>query len=357
MSAERGWSALRLTARTFLDTDLWLVATPVAVAAGLAALLVGARRVGTYLLAFAVVSLLACWLVIWTIPSLELTQDYGLNPIVRLVGTPVLVLAVITPVALQRAWHTGAAPARSRPQSRRTRIVAWSIVGAMVALYPLSAITGTSAFRLPGGWPEFPKAEGGTRVPSGRQRRWWAYEGRREKRRIGSCDEDQDARCLRLRRGLANLGLRPAETDDALVGWSEVTDSHGSPRGRRGVVEDLAPLVVGKDPRAFEAIHWDLYRRTRQSPGSIVQKAIGGIENALLDLAGKAHGVSVAELLGGPTRATHPAVLVALRHHARAGLGGDGHHQARALRGGCRTRPRGRGAGLPRVQDEHRRPG
>ena len=34
-----------------------------------------------------------------------------------------------------------------------------------------------------------------------------------------------------------------------------------------------------------------IYRRTRQSPGSIVQKAIGGIENALLDLKGKAHGV------------------------------------------------------------------
>ncbi len=88
-----------------------------------------------------------------------------------------------------------------------------------------------------------------------------------------------------------DAGWRPwlfvkATTDDGLVGWSEVTDSHGSPTGLAGVVSDLAPLVVGRDPRAFEAIHWDLYRRTRQSPGSIVQKAIGGIENALLDLKG-----------------------------------------------------------------------
>ena len=59
-------------------------------------------------------------------------------------------------------------------------------------------------------------------------------------------------------------------------------------------------------PRAVEAIHWDLYRRTRQSPGSIVQKAIGGIENALLDLKAKALDVSVAELFGGPTRETVP---------------------------------------------------
>lgn len=106
-------------------------------------------------------------------------------------------------------------------------------------------------------------------------------------------------------------GWRPwlfvrAETEDGLVGWSEVTDSHGSPTGLQGVVADLAPLVVGRDPRAYEAIHWGLYRRTRQSPGSIVAKALGGIENALLDLAGKAHGVSVAELLGGPTRERIP---------------------------------------------------
>ena len=108
-----------------------------------------------------------------------------------------------------------------------------------------------------------------------------------------------------------DAGWRPwlfvkATTDDGLVGWSEVTDSHGSPTGLAGVVRDLAPLVVGRDPRAVEAIHWDLYRRTRQSPGSIVQKAIGGIENALLDLKGKALDVSVAELFGGPTRETVP---------------------------------------------------
>jgi len=118
-------------------------------------------------------------------------------------------------------------------------------------------------------------------------------------------------RLARLETLACDAGWRPwlfvrAETEDGLVGWSEVTDSHGSPTGLAGVIADLEPLVVGKDPRAYERIYWDLYRRTRQSPGSIVTKAIGGIENALLDLAGKAYGVSVAELLGGPTRATVP---------------------------------------------------
>jgi galactonate dehydratase len=106
-----------------------------------------------------------------------------------------------------------------------------------------------------------------------------------------------------------DAGWRPwiflkATTDDGAVGWAEITDSHGSPHGLAGVVGDLAPLVTGRDARAVEAIVWDLFRATRQSPGSVIQKAIGGIENALLDLKGKALGVPVYELFGGPTRAS-----------------------------------------------------
>jgi galactonate dehydratase len=106
-----------------------------------------------------------------------------------------------------------------------------------------------------------------------------------------------------------DAGWRPwiflkATADDGSVGWAEITDSHGSPHGLGGIVGDLAPNVVGRDPRAVERIVWDLIRATRQSPGSVIQKAIGGIENALLDLKAKALGVPVYELFGGPTRDT-----------------------------------------------------
>ncbi|PIS05309.1 MAG: mandelate racemase/muconate lactonizing protein [Candidatus Buchananbacteria bacterium CG10_big_fil_rev_8_21_14_0_10_42_9] len=95
-------------------------------------------------------------------------------------------------------------------------------------------------------------------------------------------------------------------TNTGLTGYSECTDSHGSPSGIAGVVSDLKPRLIGKNPLAFEAIYWELYAATRQSVGSIIQKAIGGIENALLDIVGKHHNVRVCDLFGGPIRDTIP---------------------------------------------------
>ena len=105
----------------------------------------------------------------------------------------------------------------------------------------------------------------------------------------------------------ADAGWRPwsfvkITTADGLIGWSECTDSHGSPQGMEGVVKDLLPLLVGQDPRRIERLYWDMYSRTRQSPGSVIQKAIGGIENALWDIKAKALNVPVYELFGGPVR-------------------------------------------------------
>lgn len=91
-------------------------------------------------------------------------------------------------------------------------------------------------------------------------------------------------------------------TDEGLIGYSECTDSHGSPLGITGVVKELEKILLGKDPRAVEKLYWDMYMATRQSPGSIIHKAIGGIENALLDIKAKALGIPVYELFGGPLR-------------------------------------------------------
>jgi L-alanine-DL-glutamate epimerase-like enolase superfamily enzyme len=67
-------------------------------------------------------------------------------------------------------------------------------------------------------------------------------------------------------------------------------------------VTDFEPILLGRDPSPVEAIYWDLYRVGRQSPGGIAAKTIAGIELALWDLKGKALGVPVHALFGGPIR-------------------------------------------------------
>ncbi|MBI4327868.1 MAG: galactonate dehydratase [Chloroflexi bacterium] len=68
-------------------------------------------------------------------------------------------------------------------------------------------------------------------------------------------------------------------------------------------VEELTPYLLGKDPRAV-AHHWQaMYRHAFYRGGPILTSAISGIDQALWDIKGKALGVPIYELLGGPTRA------------------------------------------------------
>jgi L-alanine-DL-glutamate epimerase-like enolase superfamily enzyme len=64
----------------------------------------------------------------------------------------------------------------------------------------------------------------------------------------------------------------------------------------------LAEELIGQDPRPVELITANLYARTRQAPGGLIQQAIAAIENALVDVKAKALGVPVCEMLGGPIR-------------------------------------------------------
>src|SRR6188768_2929689 len=91
------------------------------------------------------------------------------------------------------------------------------------------------------------------------------------------------------------------ETDEGITGWGECSDTR-VPNAVTGAVRDLSAVLVGQDPRAYEARFIDMARTTRSSPGGIAARAMAGIECALVDIAARSHGVSVAELFGGPTR-------------------------------------------------------
>ena len=110
-----------------------------------------------------------------------------------------------------------------------------------------------------------------------------------------------DVESLHAGVGWRNFDFLKISTDAGLVGWSEYTESFGGV-GVSAAIAALAPALVGKDPRPWEAHVALLYALRRQASGGMVQQAIGAIENALLDLNARALGIPVYALLGGPVR-------------------------------------------------------
>ena len=90
-------------------------------------------------------------------------------------------------------------------------------------------------------------------------------------------------------------------TDAGIVGLGE-----GTVEGRistvMAAIKELEPYLVGKDPRQV-AHHWQaIYRGEFYRGGIVLTAALGAVDIAMWDIKGKALGVPVYELLGGPTR-------------------------------------------------------
>jgi len=90
-------------------------------------------------------------------------------------------------------------------------------------------------------------------------------------------------------------------TDEGVVGLGEPV-LEGRAKTCATAVEEVAPYLVGKDPRAV-VHHWQaIYRHAFYRGGPILTSVLSGIEQALWDIKGKLLGVPIYELLGGPTR-------------------------------------------------------
>ena len=113
--------------------------------------------------------------------------------------------------------------------------------------------------------------------------------------------EDLSHRRPACGRRLARLLVPENRDGRGIIGWSEYNESYGS-KGLTAVIMKLAETLIGQDPRPVERITANLYARTRQAPGGLIQQAIAAIENALVDVKAKALGVPVCEMLGGPVR-------------------------------------------------------
>jgi galactonate dehydratase len=90
-------------------------------------------------------------------------------------------------------------------------------------------------------------------------------------------------------------------TDAGIVGLGEPI-TEGRALTCATAVKEIEPYLVGKDPRQV-VHHWQaIYRHAFYRGGPILTSALSGIDQALWDIKGKALGVPVYELLGGPTR-------------------------------------------------------
>ena len=92
------------------------------------------------------------------------------------------------------------------------------------------------------------------------------------------------------------------DTDqDGLFGWGEAT-LEWKTRAVLGAIEDLAPMLIGQDPRDIEQALQIMTRHSFWRMGIIGMSAISGIEIALWDILGKSCGEPVWRLLGGKCR-------------------------------------------------------
>src|SRR3989441_7683976 len=113
-------------------------------------------------------------------------------------------------------------------------------------------------------------------------------------------------------------------TDEGIVGLGEPI-LEGRAKTCAAAVEEIAAYLIGKDPRNV-VHHWQaIYRHAFYRGGPILTSALSGVEQALWDIKGKALGVPVYELLGGPTRArvrvyAHAGTVERLRQRKAEGF-------------------------------------
>ena len=103
--------------------------------------------------------------------------------------------------------------------------------------------------------------------------------------------------------GDSELGLLKITTDEGLEGHAFLgSASRGADIDAGSLIRYLKPVVMGRDPLERERLYQDLWKRNRHT----TLRAIGAMDVALWDIAGKAAGMPIHRLLGS-CRASVPA--------------------------------------------------
>lgn len=90
-------------------------------------------------------------------------------------------------------------------------------------------------------------------------------------------------------------------TDEGITGWGEPI-VEGKAATVAAAVQELSDYLIGTDPGPIED-HWQVLTKGGfYRGGPVLSSAVAGIDQALWDIKGKALGLPVHELLGGPVR-------------------------------------------------------
>jgi galactonate dehydratase len=105
--------------------------------------------------------------------------------------------------------------------------------------------------------------------------------------------------------GHRNQLLVKIETDAGIYGWGE-SGLSGRELAVAGAINHYREFLIGKDPMQIGRIWQEIYRSQYFEGGRVLLAALSAIDIALYDIAGKALGVPVYQLLGGKQRDVVP---------------------------------------------------
>src|SRR5918994_306109 len=91
-------------------------------------------------------------------------------------------------------------------------------------------------------------------------------------------------------------------TEDGVYGLGDATLNGRELAVAAYLTEHLIPLLIGRDARRIEDTWQYLYKGAYWRRGPVTMAAIGAVDTALWDIAGKAMNVPVYRLLGGRSR-------------------------------------------------------
>jgi len=95
--------------------------------------------------------------------------------------------------------------------------------------------------------------------------------------------------------GASQLGLLTIATDEGVQGHAFLGSAmRGAHIDGQSLIQYLKPVVLGQDPLDRERLYQAMWQRNRQT----TYRAIGAVDVALWDIAGKVAGLPIHRLLG-----------------------------------------------------------